>query len=90
MHASDRYLKGGTLDDLRQSDGTIGYSPLLSHGVIGEGLNDYDRIFEILRSVGFTGWISIEDGVDGIGQLVDSARFLRRKDFRPKNGTDRS
>ena len=79
MHASDRYLKGGTLDDLRQSDGTLGYSPLLSHGVIGEGLNDYDRIFAILRSVGFDGWISIEDGVDSMQQMVDSARFLRRK-----------
>ncbi len=79
MHASDRYLKGGSLDELRQSDGTLGYSPLLSHGVIGQGLNDYDRIFEILRSVNFTGWISIEDGVDGMGQMVDSAVFLRRK-----------
>jgi sugar phosphate isomerase/epimerase len=79
MHASDRYLKGGTLDDLRQSDGTLGYSPLLSHGVIGQGLNDYDRIFEILRSAGFQGWISIEDGVDGIEQMVESAVFLRKK-----------
>jgi sugar phosphate isomerase/epimerase len=79
MHASDRYLKGGSLDDLRQSDGTLGYSPLLSHGVIGRGLNDYDRIFEILRSAGFAGWVSIEDGVDGMDQMVDSARFLRAK-----------
>jgi sugar phosphate isomerase/epimerase len=79
MHASDRYLKGGSLDDLRQSDGTLGYSPLLSHGVIGQGLNDYDRIFEILRSAGFAGWVSIEDGVDGMDQMVDSARFLRAK-----------
>ena len=30
MHASDRYLAAGkTLEDMRQSDGTLGYSPLL-------------------------------------------------------------
>jgi sugar phosphate isomerase/epimerase len=41
MHASDRYLaEGTTLDDLRQSDGTLGYSPNLRHGVTGQGLND--------------------------------------------------
>ncbi|MGH9640776.1 MAG: sugar phosphate isomerase/epimerase family protein, partial [Bryobacteraceae bacterium] len=34
MHASDRYLaEGSTLADLRQSDGTLGYSPNLRHGV---------------------------------------------------------
>jgi sugar phosphate isomerase/epimerase len=79
VHASDRYLKGGSLDDLRQSDGTLGYSPLLSHGVIGQGLNDYDRIFAILRSADFTGWVSIEDGVESMRQMVDSAAFLRGK-----------
>ena len=49
MHASDRYLaEGATLDDLRQTDGTLGYSPNLRHGVTGKGLNDYDAIFRIL------------------------------------------
>ena len=44
MHASDRYLaEGATLDDLRQTDGTLGYSPNLRHGVTGKGLNDYRR-----------------------------------------------
>ena len=44
MHASDRYLvPGASLEDLRQSDGTLGYSPNLRHGVTGKGLNDYDR-----------------------------------------------
>src|SRR5690606_6318872 len=34
MHASDRYLEpGATLDDLRQTDGTIGYFAKLKHGV---------------------------------------------------------
>ena len=38
MHASDRYLaEGATLDDLRQTDGTLGYSPNLRHGVTGQG-----------------------------------------------------
>jgi sugar phosphate isomerase/epimerase len=78
MHASDRYLKSGTLDDLRQSDGTLGYSPNLCHGVIGQGLIPYDRIFAILREVRFDGWISIEDGMNGLGEIAESARVLRR------------
>ena len=46
MHASDRYLAdGASLEDLRQSDGTLGYSTALRHGVTGKGLNDYDTIF---------------------------------------------
>ena len=78
MHASDRYLKSGTLDDLRQSDGTLGYSANLCHGVIGQGLIPYDRIFTILREVRFDGWISIEDGMNGLSEIAESARFLRR------------
>ena len=51
MHASDRYLaEGATLEGLRQTDGTLGYSPDLRHGVTGEGLNDYDAIFRILAA----------------------------------------
>ena len=42
-------------------------------------MNDYDAIFGTLAGVGFDGWISIEDGVDGIEQLERSAQFLRRK-----------
>lgn len=82
MHASDRFFEGGTLDDLRRldADGQAGYAPFLRHGVIGQGLNDYDRIFGILKGVGFRGWISIEDGDDpavGIEHLRLSAEFLR-------------
>lgn len=76
MHASDRYLAEGTLDDLRREETSIGYAKRLRHGTIGEGLNDYDRIFAILSEVGFNGWISIEDGVDGIDQLRQSVCFL--------------
>jgi len=80
MHASDRYLIEGTLDDLRREEsGATGYAKRLRHGEIGKGLNDYDAIFTELTRVGFDGWISIEDGVDGIEQLARSAEFLRRK-----------
>lgn len=79
MHASDRYLIGGvTLDDLRQHDGTLGYSPHLRHGVIGRGLNDYHAIFRILREVDYARWISIEDGLGGMDEMRDSLLFLRR------------
>ena len=80
MHASDRYLKEGTIEDLRKEEsGATGYAKRLSHGEIGKGLNDYDAIFSELKRVGFDGWISIEDGVDGFGQLERSVSFLRSK-----------
>ena len=78
MHASDRYLAAGTLEELRQSDGTLGYSPNLRHGVTGKGLNDYDRIFTILARHNYQGWISIEDGVNGMEEMAESLAFLRR------------
>ncbi len=80
MHASDRSLIEGTLDDLRREEGGAeGYAKRLRHGEIGKGLNDYDAIFGTLRSVGFDGWISIEDGVDGMEQLKASVAFVRGK-----------
>lgn len=80
MHASDRYLIEGTLEDLRREEsGAAGYAKRLRHGEIGKGLNDYDQIFTELKRVGFDSWISIEDGVDGIEQLARSAEFLRKK-----------
>jgi sugar phosphate isomerase/epimerase len=80
MHASDRYLTEGTLDDLRKEEtGVTGYAARLRHGEIGKGLNDYDAIFTELKRVGFDGWISIEDGVEGMPQLQRSVAFLRRK-----------
>jgi sugar phosphate isomerase/epimerase len=79
MHASDRYLvEGTTLDDLRQSDGTLGYSPNLRHGVTGQGLNDYDSIFRILAEHNYRGWVSIEDGMKGMDEMAESLAFLRR------------
>ena len=80
MGASDRYLASGTIEDLRkQEGGTAGYVSFFKHGVIGKGLNDYDAIFRILKDVGFDGWVSIEDGVDGMGQMIESAEFLKKK-----------
>jgi sugar phosphate isomerase/epimerase len=80
MHASDRSLISGTLEDLRREEGGAeGYAKRLKHGTIGRGLNDYDAIFGTLRGVGFDGWISIEDGVDGMDQLRESVAFVRGK-----------
>jgi sugar phosphate isomerase/epimerase len=80
MHASDRYLIEGTIEDLRNEEGgALGYAKRLRHGEIGKGLNDYDAIFTELKRVGFDGWISIEDGVEGMDQLERSVTFLRKK-----------
>jgi len=80
MHASDRYLKYGTMEDLRgEEGGAQGYAKRLSHGEIGKGLNNYDAIFTILKAAGFDNWISIEDGVDGMDQLERSVAFVREK-----------
>lgn len=84
MHASDRFFEGGTVEDLRKLEAhpQAGYAPILKHGVVGRGLNDYDKIFSILKHAGFNGWISIEDGEDadlGWEHLRLSAEFLRVK-----------
>jgi sugar phosphate isomerase/epimerase len=79
MHASDRFLLLGTLEDLREEENSTGYASRLSHGVIGKGMNDYDKIFSVLQSVGFNSWISIEDGMNGMDDLRESVRFLQRK-----------
>jgi sugar phosphate isomerase/epimerase len=80
MHASDRYLvPGTTLDEIRLADGTVGYPDKLRHGETGKGANDYDAIFRILNGVNFTGWISVEDGMNGLDELARSVRFLKEK-----------
>ncbi|GGK81634.1 sugar phosphate isomerase/epimerase family protein [Mangrovihabitans endophyticus] len=74
MQASDRYLEAGaSLDDVPAT----GYPAALKHGVIGRGLNDYDRIFPILVEAGYDGWISIEDGVNGLDEMRASVEFLK-------------
>jgi sugar phosphate isomerase/epimerase len=97
MQASDRYLEGGTIEDLRRTarDPEHGYAKIVRHGVIGRGLNDYDRIFGTLAKAGYSGWVSIEDGEGptveiGFENLRLSAQFLRgqfAKHF-PKAGHD--
>jgi sugar phosphate isomerase/epimerase len=79
MHASDRYLEAGvSLDELKQADGTLGYSPKLKHGVTGKGLNDYPAIFKLLSQNNYKGWISIEDGMNGMEEMAESLAFLRK------------
>ncbi len=79
MHASDRYLaEGATVEELRQTDGTLGYSTNLRHGVTGRGLNDYDAIFAILAEHHYQGWESIDDGMNGMEEMAESLAFLRR------------
>jgi sugar phosphate isomerase/epimerase len=80
MHASDRgLLPGHTIDELRAKDDTelLGYADILHHGQIGTGLNDYPAIFRLLRDVGFDGWVSIEDGMNGLDEIRGSVQFLR-------------
>lgn len=80
VHASDRYLlPGATVEELRERDGSTGYADILQHGETGTGINDYDAIFRILADVGFSGWISIEDGMNGLDELRRSAEFLKVK-----------
>ncbi len=86
MQASDRYLEGGSIDELRQMarDPRHGYARFVKHGVIGKGLNEYDRIFSTLAKAGYDGWVSIEDGEAptrevGMDNLRQSAAFLREK-----------
>jgi sugar phosphate isomerase/epimerase len=77
MHASDRYLApGATLEDLKSAEGSAGYSKILLHGVTGKGLNNYPEIFRKLANVGYSGWISIEDGMNGMQEMVESLEFL--------------
>jgi sugar phosphate isomerase/epimerase len=78
MHASDRGLEPGyTLENLRNQEDSVGYASILRHGEIGTGLNDYPTIFRTLKRAGFDGWVSIEDGVNGLDELRRSVRFLR-------------
>jgi sugar phosphate isomerase/epimerase len=80
VHASDRFLApGASLDALSAQDGSAGYAAALKHGETGTGMNDYDAIFRILAEVGFSGWISIEDGMNGLDELHRSVEFLKVK-----------
>jgi Sugar phosphate isomerases/epimerases len=75
MHASDRRPRPGVEIG---PEGITDYSQLI-HGEVGTGLIDYDAIFGVLHRVAFDGWVSIEDGVNGIEELKRSALFLTNK-----------
>lgn len=78
MHASDRRLQAGyTLADLQAQENSVGYARILHHGEIGTGLIDYPAIFRVLSATGFNGWISIEDGMNGLDEIRRSVNFLR-------------
>ena len=72
LHASDRRPKPGVEIG---PEGIMDYTQLI-HGEVGTGIIDYNAIFSVLRDTQFDGWISIEDGVNGIDELQRSARFL--------------
>jgi sugar phosphate isomerase/epimerase len=83
MHASDRAIKPGfTLDDLRRDETKKGYSSILTHSAVGDGLNDYDRIFSILAGAGYDRWVTIEDGMNGIEEIQKSVDFLKQMQAR--------
>ena len=79
MHASDRYLaEGATLEELRAKRR---HARLLAQSASRRdrrGLNDYHAIFRILAEHGYGGWISIEDGMNGMEEMAESLAFLRR------------
>lgn len=80
--ASDRSLRPGhSLEELRAHRG-LGYPDALQHGVVGQGLNDYQAILSRLSAAEFSGWISIEDGESGgeqgFADIAASSCFLRR------------
>jgi sugar phosphate isomerase/epimerase len=78
MHASDRYLEAGaTLESLAAAEGSEGYAKVLKHGVTGKGLNNYEAIFSILARHRYRGWVSIEDGMNGMDEMAQSLAFLR-------------
>jgi sugar phosphate isomerase/epimerase len=80
MHASDRSLApGATMEDLKKADGATGYSAVLRHGEVGKGLIDYDAIFRLLSEARFDGWMSIEDGMNGLDEIRRSVEFLKEK-----------
>jgi sugar phosphate isomerase/epimerase len=69
----------GKVEDgqIQKADPVLGYAQYLRHGVIGKGMNNYDTIFSILAESGFNGWMSIEDGLNGLDDMRESVLFLQ-------------
>ena len=45
--------------------------------VVERRMNDHPRIFQMLKESGSQGWVSIEDGLNGLEEIRASAEFLR-------------
>lgn len=45
----------------------------------GQGANDYDAVSRLLAEVGFSGWISIEDGMNEHGVWSHRPRGVRTR-----------
>ena len=68
--ASDRFLAPGfdAQADTAHCRRVRRVRSTLQHGETGKGLNDYDAILVCLPAL-CTGWISVEDGMDGLDEL---------------------
>jgi len=71
-HAGNKHRR------LRQSDGTLGYSPNLKHGVNGKGLKRLRRDLLYPQGRGLPWLVSIEDGMNGMDEMKESIDFLKR------------
>ncbi len=80
MHASDRYLTpGATLDELRHSGR---HDWLLRQAAAWRNGPGPERLrcdFPNPRGRAFSGWISVEDGMNGLEELRRSIAFLKQK-----------
>ena len=47
-------------------------------GILKFFTHDYPAIFRILADHNYSGWISIEDGMNGMEEMAESLAFLRR------------
>ncbi len=45
----------------------------------GQGANDYDAVSRLLAEVGFSGWISIEDGMNVLDEIRRSGELLEAR-----------
>lgn len=79
VHASDRFIKHGySVEDILMTEPHIGYAKYLQHGVTGKGMIDYHAIFSRLKEAEFSGWVSIEDGMNGFKEMEQSIQFLKK------------
>ncbi len=79
MHASDRYLApGATLDDLAPERRHARLFAQSAPWRNGQGLERLRRDFPNTGGTRYTGWVSIEDGMNGMDEMAESLRFPAR------------